>query len=409
MRLFVAACLIAALASAPALAAAPDPKITIMQINGHSGHAFVYAQVTDSRSTTTAPMGNHATPYYTVWIAIDTHDPTCPLKWIIPIYERATGRQINPARPGQSGSYGVRNSMCAEPHETPVGTTRDDSARGLLALDLRASAEPPSAKAGKPVTIKGFLTSRIDRDLGMFLSMSIRSWEVASWRIAFGDGRTETYPGGTRSIEASHAYAQAGNFAALVTAQITGRADAAEYGADGTPYVFQTPFSVEVSNRTDGRVTRTPVIRHIPPVLAGGAAPAVPGQPAGGAAFPHIDAMRGLLTTVYPRVVVVQPGYITEDGIRTTDGVTSMVGWEYLGGVNEAPPGTATVTGARGGADEAIWIQWDRPGPVRQGRPEDYRIPVRLFARTAFADGLILEHDFTAGITVTVRYTAISH
>jgi hypothetical protein len=259
------------------------------------------------------------------------------------------------------------------------------------------------------VTIHGVLSDRIDNDLRMLLSMSIRSWEVASWHIAFGDGHRESYPGGSRTVQGIHEYAQAGSYVATVTARIIGLAEAAEYGAGGEPYVVDTPFSVEISNRSDARATPVPVIRHIPPVLAVGAAPSGAGVDFPLAGFQHIEALRGRLTALYPRVVVLAPGYVTEDDRRVGGAITSLTGWQYLGGVNDAPRGSATPAHSTGTPQESISIQWNRPGPVREGRAQDYEVPLLLSVRTVFSDGVVLDGQLTGGVTVTVRYAAISH
>jgi hypothetical protein len=377
-------------------------------VNGDSGHAFAYFQVTGAIGTSTAAVGSFDTPYYSVWHLIELQDPTCPWLWLIPIYERASGLQINPSRPG-IGTYGVRDHLCAKPNLTPVATSRDLTARALLSLDLRVWSDPPTAPTRRPVTIHGALSDRIDNDLRMLLSMSIRSWEVASWHIAFGDGHRETYPGGSRAVQGTHAYALAGNFVATVTARITGLAEAAEYGAGGEPYVSNVPFSVDISNRSDTRATRVPVIRHIPPVLAVAAAPGGTGVDLPLAGFQHLEALRGRLTTLYPRVVVINSGYVTEDDLPVGGAITSLSTWQYLGGVNDAPPGSATPAQSTGTPQESISIQWNRPGPFREGRAQDYEIPLRLSVHTVFSDGAVLDAQLTGAVTVTVRYAAISH
>lgn len=395
-------------ASSISASAYSDPKVSIQTISGDSGHAFVYAQVTDAKGTSIAPMGKQPTPYYAVWKVVPSDD-SCRWLWLIPVYERATGRQINPARPGESGSYGVANHMCAKPGKTPVGTSRDQSARAILALDLRVWADPPVAPADKPVTIHGRLADRIKNDLTMALSMAIKSWEVASWHVIFGDGTDADFLGGTPKVEAAHRYARAGRFVASVTAHITGQAQASDYSDSGAPYLYSAPFSVDVTNRTDGDVRPNPVVRHIPPVLAAGAAPAVTAQPPRGAAFAHFEALRGRLTAVYPRVIVVQPGYMTRDDIRVGDAVTTLTRWEYLGGVNDAPAASATRPGAVGDATTPIWIQWNRPNPLVRGQPEDYVVPVRFYTRTIYPDNFSTEDGLEGSVTVTVHFTAISH
>lgn len=384
------------------------PTVQIREISGDAGHAFVYAQVTDTKGTTVAPIGSKPTPYYAVWKGIQG-DASCPWLWLIPIYERATGRQINPAPPGESGSYGVRHHICAKPGKTPVGTSRDEAARAILAVHLRVWADPPVATPDKPVTIHGRLSDRIKNDLNMALSMAIKSWEVASWHVTFGDGTGADFLGGSSGVEAPHRYPQAGKFVASVTARITGLAQASDYSDGGAPYLYNAPFSVDVTNRTDGDVRLNPVVRHIPPVLAPGAAPAVTGQPPLGAAFAHFEALRGRLTTVYPRVIVVQPGYMTRDDVRVSDAVTTLTRWEYLGGVNDAPAGSATPPGAGGDAASPMWIQWNRPNLVIGGQSQDYALPIRFFTRTTFADNFSLENSFEGSVTVTVHFTAISH
>jgi hypothetical protein len=259
------------------------------------------------------------------------------------------------------------------------------------------------------VTIHGVLSDRIDNDLRMLLSMSIRSWEVASWHIAFGDGYGEGHPGGSRTVQGVHEYAEAGSFVSTVTARITGLAEAAEYGAGGEPYVVETPFSVEISNRSDARATPVPVVRHIPPVLAVGAAPGGAGVDLPLVGFQHLEALRGRLTALYPRVVVLAPGYVTEDDRRVGGAITSLTSWQYLGGINDAPPGSATPPQSTGTPQEFISIQWNRPGPVQASRAQDYEIPLRLSVRTVFSDGIVLDTQLTGAVAVTVRYAAISH
>src|SRR4030081_2893243 len=74
--------------------------VSITSVSGYAGHAFVYAQVSDSTFAYPAPTGTgHQSPFFSEWVAQPIASPSCPWIWAVYVFDRATNRQINTPPP----------------------------------------------------------------------------------------------------------------------------------------------------------------------------------------------------------------------------------------------------------------------------------------------------------------------
>src|SRR5437879_71002 len=97
--------------------------VSIASVSGYEGHAFVYAQVSNSTFAFPAPTGTgHQSPFFSEWVAQPIASPTCPWIWAVYVFDRATNRQINKPLPNSTPPNFVTTTvLCASLTVTPVG------------------------------------------------------------------------------------------------------------------------------------------------------------------------------------------------------------------------------------------------------------------------------------------------
>jgi hypothetical protein len=386
------------------LAAMTTPVVSLTAVSGYQGHAFVYAQVTDQVGTFPAPP-LPVSPYVSHWEPIALQVPTCPILWAVFVYDRATGRQINPSPPGVWPDFFTSTIFCPTSIRTPVAAPPLDIARARLDLDLSVRADPPQFMAGLPTAVVAQLSSAVRGDLGLYLSMAIQEWRVRTWIVDFGDGQTATLPGSGTALRISHVYQQAGAYVPQVTADIVGQAQAAAYGVDGRPELVERSFQVEVGNSTAafaGAATSgytAPVVRAgVAPVLANqGGAPAAQG-------LSQIQALRGDLTTVFLRALIERDGFRTVNHRPVAAGHSVVTAWRYApdpaDGVSYAEP-TGWVA-----ARTPLAFRWDRPDHVAGGG-NAYLVHLVVAVTSRYDDGTILHFDYPVTFAVGVGYSAV--
>ena len=168
--------------------------VSITSVSGYAGHAFVYAQVSDSTFAFPAPTGTgHQSPFYSEWVEQPIASPSCPWIWAVYVFDRATNRQINsPAPNTPPPNFGTTTVLCASPTATPVAQPPEADAAARLDLDLKVAVLPMVAPAGSTSVVSAVLSSALTEDLNLVLNMAIESWSVTSWSIDFGDGQMTT-------------------------------------------------------------------------------------------------------------------------------------------------------------------------------------------------------------------------
>jgi PKD repeat protein len=233
--------------------------ISITSVSGYAGHAFVYAQVSDSTFAFPAPTGTgHQSPFFSEWVAQPIASPSCPWIWAVYVFDRTTKRQINTPPPNAPPpNFGTTTVLCASPTATPVAQPPQADAAARLDLDLQVAVSPAIATAGSTSVVSALLSNALTQDLNLYLSMAIEDWSVTSWSIDFGDGQmtTSNAPVGA-SIQVPHVYQAAGTYDARVVAFISGHAQAAVYDRYGTVHLLRRPFSVEVGNHAMATASR---------------------------------------------------------------------------------------------------------------------------------------------------------
>jgi len=387
--------------------------VSITSVSGYAGHAFVYAQVSDSTFAFPAPTGTgHQSPFYSEWVAQPIASPSCPWIWAVYVFDRATNRQINTPPPNSPPpNFGTTTVLCASPTATPVAQPPQADAAARLDLDLQVTVSPPLAPAGTTSAVSAVLSNTLTQDLNLYLSMAIEDWTVTSWSIEFGDGQMTTLnaPPGT-SIQASHVYQAAGLYDARVVAYISGHAQAAVYDRYGTVHLLRRPFSVEVGNHAVATASARPSRSYLPPRALVEVVPYL-GMAVGSAstvAFRHIDGLRGALTSLSVQLLVTREGQLIIDGVPGGFGHSWLTGWRLDGAHSDAPPGVGTLPGDRHRAGDPLRLQWNSPNHIIGGQPRDYVVPVTLVIATRFPDGHVAPYAIASSFSVTVNFAAQS-
>jgi hypothetical protein len=414
VKALLALCLNLGLLTATATDGNTDSSTTvsITAVSGYAGHAFVYAQVSNSAFAYPAPAGSgHESPFFSEWVPQPIASPSCPWIWAVYVFERATGSQINaPSSNTPSPNFGTTTTMCASPTKTPVDQPALADAAARLDLDLQVFANPTVATVGSPTVVSGVLNSRLTQDLNLYLSMAIEDWSVTRWLLNFGDGQLRTVNGPVGSfISVPHTYLSAGRYDTRMIASISGHAQAAVYDRYGTVHLVRRPFTVEVGNHASITARARPSRSYVPPQVAVAVVPSVgPGTPTSTVAFRHIDALRGALTTLSIHLAVIREGVISIDGVRRGFGQSRLTGWRLDGGVLDAPGNSGTTVGVTHPAGDPMRLQWNAPNRIVRAQPQDYVVPVTLLIETRFPDGHLASYAIASSFSVTVNFAAQS-
>ncbi len=389
-------------------------SVSTQSVSGTEGHAFVYAQVTDSSNTFPAPSGKqYLSPYYSIWTPLYQYwlpagDP-CQWLWLIYVYDRATNKLINGDPSVGVIYFRTKNTLCASGSATPVGMPVFNDAQAQLSLDLQVSLSPSQPLAGSPASLIASLSGRLRNDLNIYLSMAIIDWAVDRWGVDFGDGTVATVTDQRGDyLSLPHTYATAGSYDPRVTAYISGHAQAAVYNSYGNPYLMTRRFTVQVSNSTRAQPGRQALKAYLAPRITAAVAPVIDGlglAPAN-VAFQQVDALRGTLTDFFIHPLVLREGYITLDGRPAGSGHTILTAWRYTGPPSDAPPSVATVAGTLHEANDPMRLQWNQPDPLAGGTGRDYDVPLILYVRTTYPDGHVADFTFSSTFSVTVNFAA---
>lgn len=387
--------------------------VSITAVSGFAGHAFVYAQVSDSTFTYPAPTGTgHQSPFFSEWVAESIASASCPFIWAVYVFDRATNKQINAPTPdAPSPNFGTTTIRCASPSASPVDQPPQVDAAARLDLDLQVTVSPTMAAAGSPSVVSAVLSSALTEDLNLYLSMAVEEWSVTSWSVDFGDGQVTTLNGGVgTSIQVPHVYQAAGGYDARVVAFISGHAQAAVYDRYGTAHLVRRPFSVEVGNHAIATARTRPSRSYWPPRATVGVVPylgmAIGGPPA--TAFRHIDGLRGALTSLSVQLLIVREAQLAIDGVPQGFGRSRLSAWRLDGPPSDAPAGSGTTPGVSHSAGDLMRLQWNSPDRIVGGQPQDYLVPVTLFVETRFPDGHVASYVIASSFSVSVNFAAES-
>lgn len=387
--------------------------VTITSVSGYAGHAFVYAQVSDSSFAYPAPTGaGHQSPFVSEWVPEPIASGSCPWVWAVYVFDRVTMAQINaPPLNTPAPNFGTTTMVCASPSSTPVDQPPMADAAARLDLDLRVSVAPTISTVGSPSLVSAVLTSGLTQDLNLYLNMAIEDWSVTSWRLDFGDGQIVTRNGSAgTAISVPHTYLSAGRYDARATADISGHAQAAVYDRYGTVHLIRRAFSVVVGNDVATSARAQASRTYVPPQAAVGIIPSLgPGMGASpSAGFRQIDALRGALTTLTVRLLVIREGVLRVDAIARGFGQSRLTGWRLDGTASDAPTGSGTLAGTIHAAAEPMFLQWNAPDHIVGNQAQRYVVPVTLFVDTRFPDGHLASYAIRSTFSVTVNFAAQS-
>jgi hypothetical protein len=391
----------------------PSPTVSITAVSGYAGHAFVYAQVTDSISAYPAPTGTgHQSPYFSEWVAQPVSSSSCPWIWAVYVFERGTNVQINAPPPNApSPNFGTTTIICASPRSSPVDQPPEGSAAARLDLDLQVAVSPALSTAGATSTISAVLSSALTQDLNLYLSMAIEDWSVTTWAVDFGDGQNRTVNGpvGT-SVQLSHIYESPGRYDARALAFISGHAQAAVYDRYGRVHLLRRPFSVEVGNHALATAQPRPSRTYLAPRAVVGVVPYLGSTRGDGSltGFRRIEVLRGALTTLSVRLLINREGLLVVDGVPRGFGRSRLTGWRFDGAPSDAPPGSGTLPHRTHAAGEPMQLQWNTPDRIASGNLQDYAVPVTLYVETRFPDGHVAFYVIPSIFSVSVDFAAQS-
>ncbi|MDQ6714159.1 MAG: PKD domain-containing protein [Candidatus Dormibacteraeota bacterium] len=387
--------------------------VSITSVSGYAGHAFVYAQVSDSTFAYPAPNGTgHQSPFFSEWVPQPVATPSCQWIWAVYVFDRATNVQINaPPSTAPQPNFGTTTTICASPTTTPVDQPPLPDANARLDLDLQVSVAPAVSPAGSESLVSAVLSSALTQDLNLYLSMAIEDWSVTTWALDFGDGQSRTLNGpvGT-TIKVSHTYQSPGRYDARAVAFISGHAQAAVYDRYGTVHLLRRPFSVAVGNHAMATAGSRPLRRYLAPQAVVGVVPylgaAIRADPE--TAFRHIEVLRGALTSLSVHLLINREGLLVVDGVPRGFGRSRLTGWRYDGGPSDAPAGSGTVPHGIHRAADLMQLQWNSPDRIVSGQRRDYAVPVTLYVETRFPDGHLASYVIGSTFSVSVDFAAQS-
>lgn len=392
---------------------ATSPVVTITSVSGYGGHAFVYARVSTSGVGYPAPTGSgHQSPYVAEWVAQPIASASCPWIWAVYVFDRVTMTQINtPPSNAPSPNFGTTTMICASPSSTPVAQPPAADASARLDLDLQVSVAPTNPTVGFPSMVSAVLSSALTQDINLYMNIAVEDWSVTSWTIDFGDGHVTTQSGSVgTAISLPHTYGSAGRYDASAVANISGHAQAAVYDRYGTVHLIRQPFSVAIGNHVATSARTRPSRAYRPPQAVVGVSPSL-GMGTGGASsagFRQIDALRGALTRLTIRLLVLQEGVLQIDGIDRGRGQSRLTGWRLDGPASDAPIGTGTIPGAVHAAADPMYLQWNVPDRVVGAQNQQYVVPVTLYVDTRFPDGHTVSYVIRSNFSVSVNFAAQS-
>lgn len=389
------------------------PTVRITSVSGYAGHAFVYAEVNTAGIPFPAPTGmTHQSPFYAEWLRQPSPSSSCPWIWAVYVFDRATGNQVNlPPANSSTWNFGTSTTLCASPTGTPVDAPPVGDASARLDLDLNVRVTPPVTAAGSATLVSASLSSALTQDLNLYLNMAIRNWAVTAWSIDFGDGHVGNLDGPTgTTVRLTHVYSAAGSYMARAVAFISGDAQAAVYDSYGNAQLINRPFSVAVGNQALASVRAQAVRRYLAPRAAVTVTPSLTGVVplATAAAFRHIDALRGSLTTLAIHMDLLQEGQLTIGGQPRGLGRSTLVAWRLDGVASDAPAPSGTRPGSVHPAIDPLVLQWNAPDRIERAQLQDYVVPITLFVATHFPDGHLATYAIPSSFSVTVDFAAES-
>jgi hypothetical protein len=386
----------------------PSAIVSITQVSGYAGHAFVYAQVTTSATRYPAPTGSgHLSPYFSEWISQPFSAPSCPWVWAVYVFDRATNTQLNALPLVVAPNFGTSTVVCASPTGTPVDQPPQSNAAAQLDLDLGVGVAPAQPVAGATSVVSASLSSSLTRDLNLYLSMAIQDWSVTRWTVDFGDAQSTSMPGLVQSrIDMPHVYRAAGPYRVSVLAAISGHAQAAVYDHFGAVHLITRSFAVEVGNTALTTVRRPPPRAYLSPQAVVGVSPTLGSIPSGAAAFRHVDVLRGAPTAFAVRLIVLREGLSLVDGVVNGLGKSTLIAWRYDGAMTYAA--ARTSPGAIRTPDQPLRLQWNAPDRLAGSQPQDYVVPVTILVQTRYPDGHVAKYVVATSFTVSVDFAAES-
>jgi hypothetical protein len=384
--------MLAGAGASPAAALDGGVAVSVNTWEAGGGRAYVGVQAAGRWAR---PGTRSCIAYYSTWDHRATiHTDPVRDQWAVKVHT-CTGSTVNPLSP----------TMVLTSRVTP-GIGVRPSTSGVLSLDLGVAVDPETAPAGTTRTVTAALTSGWLGAVGDHIRATIvpGSVRIRRWTVDFGDGSSRTIAPSSASpnhLSTTHAYGP-GEFSVTVTARVTGRAYAAFFAPDGTPYESTVAWSLDITNAASG-VSGLP-IEYVAPVVTVAASPTgtlpdgttAPADPDG---LTAIWWPRGLPCDLVVRAVVEREGFMRSGGVVIGQGRTRLVSYRYVRGTNDASDGSRTGTYR---AAVPIRIQWNTPLPGTRSYP----VRLALELETTYDDGTVRTTRASGEVSVTVVYSA---
>jgi len=290
---------------------------------------------------------------------------------------------------------------------------------------LNADVSPSSynAATGAPLTATTSFVDGFDEQLRELSCTDIIGWDVIGWTFRWSDGTTDTLPGnGHNPATDAHVAApdptRTGASAAgvIATAHLHIRGQALDFDAAGNLVTVARDAFVDISNRASSGAAGGPPVYTPPQLQLGAIAVGQDGDgsmPAGDLSAPahqHVRAIRGRLTNVFPRAIVITPGTESIGGVVVGQGTTTTLSWTYTGPITDAPPTQASGPDSTGSPAAAIHVQWNHAERLdARGQPVDEALPITISVRTTYPDGHTEDSTLSQSISVTIHYVGLNY
>lgn len=410
------------------------------QTVGDTVYEYYSLTFTTALGFTSHPIATHRPLtfcFYSSWHLLRINPVTHHRKYGVLVYDQChNDRQVfpppanpaeGPCRPDDNLQPSIQYSLCPTlpPGHVPAGLTPAECAavaRGYTTLD--ATVSPPVYDPSTATTLTTATSFRSDttRSLEEGTCIANLSWDTVGWTTHWPDGAATTKgPSGQQGIVDAHTVApRSSSSPGPTTASVTAvahlhlRGIGLDFDANGNLVQVNREAFVDISNT--GVVGALVPAVHIPPQLQ--LAVVAVGQLGDGTLPPpapnaslvsHATTIRGRLLALYPRVLVVQPGTLSVEGVPVGTATTRLDSWMYAGGPTDAPPAEATIPGTTGPPSVPVLVQYNHAAHLdAQGNPIDEVVPLQVVATTTYPDGFTETDTVTGAIPVTIYYVGLA-
>jgi hypothetical protein len=238
------------------------------------------------------------------------------------------------------------------------------------------------------------------------------SWDVTGWTVQWPDGQTQNYPGwGQQPLNASYTTLpnQAGIGQAVATAHVHVHGIFQDFDAAGNLFLNQGDTTIDVTNSTAAVAAQ-----YVPPVMQVGAigegqhADGWFDPPLGATPAIHVNTTYGRLLELFPRPVIVTPGYELIAGVNQGQATTTAISWTFLGPVTDTPVRDTTWPGTTMPVGSFLYVQYNHAERIGPTGPQDETVRFTETVQSTYPDGTVRTDAVTGSIAVTIYYVGLN-